>query len=307
MKAVVTGSHGFVGPHLIAHLTSCGDHVAPADRSMGVDIRDPRSIGAVLAREEPEVVYHLAGMADVGASWDDPAATFEVNANGTLHTLAAARAAGVRRVLVVSSADVYGIVDSDALPIDEDQPLRPVSPYGVSKAAAELLALQAWTGHGLETIRVRSFNHIGPGQSPKFVAAALASRVAQAEHDGSSSVSVGNLTPRRDFTDVRDVVRAYRAAMVDGEAGEVYNVASGRDVSIEHLARSLLDRAVAPLELDIDPALQRPVDNPISVGDASRLHAATGWTPDIPLDQTLSELLDAMRAQLIVDTDSARP
>jgi GDP-4-dehydro-6-deoxy-D-mannose reductase len=308
LKAVVTGSHGFVGPHLTAHLVASGDEVIAADRSTGVDICVPTSIGALLDDTRPEVVYHLAGMADVGASWDQPASTFEVNAMGTLHTLEAARAAGVQRVLVVSSADVYGIVGTDALPIDEEQPLRPVSPYGVSKVAAEHLALQAWTGHGLETVRVRSFNHIGPGQTDKFVAAALAFRVARAERDGSTSITVGNVTPRRDFTDVRDVVRAYRAAMVDGAPGEVYNVASGHAISIEALARTLIELTDVSLELDIDPDLQRPVDNPVSVGDASRLRAATGWEPTIPLDQTLGEILDDARTILVASShDTSKP
>lgn len=298
VKAVVTGSHGFVGPHLIAHLVAQGDDVAGADRSTGTDICDPTSIGEFMENERPDVVYHLAGWADVGASWDDPAGAFEVNATGTLHTLVAARRAGVRRVLVVSSADVYGKVDAADLPITEDQPLRPVSPYGASKVAAEYLALQAWTGHELETVRMRSFNHLGPGQSPQFVAAALAQRVAQAERDGIDHIAVGNVTPRRDFTDVRDVVRAYRLAILEGEPGEVYNVASGRDIAIEDLARHLIDRATGPLRLDIDPALQRPVDNPVSVGDATRVRSATGWEPEIPLDDTLAALLDDARSHI---------
>jgi GDP-4-dehydro-6-deoxy-D-mannose reductase len=298
VRAVVTGSHGFVGPHLLAHLTDAGDEVVGADRSTGVDICDPASIGPALAEARPEVVYHLAGFSDVGGSWDDPVAAFEINALGTLHTLIAAREAGARRVLVVSSADVYGQVDGTDLPITEDQPLRPVSPYGASKVAAEYQALQAWLGHGLETVRVRSFNHIGPGQSTRFVSAALAARVAQAEHDGTTSITVGNLTPRRDFTDVRDVVRAYRAAMEHGESGAVYNVASGRDVSIQSLAEELISLSSAPLHLDLDPTLQRPVENPVSVGDARRLREATGWSPTIPLSQTLAELLDDARGRI---------
>src|SRR5690606_6480066 len=180
----------------------------------------------------------------------------------------------------------------------EDQPLRPVSPYGASKVAAEVLAEQAWRGFGLETVRVRSFNHIGPGQSHGFVAAALAHRIAVAEANGEPTITVGNLTPRRDFTDVRDVVRAYRTAAVAGESGAVYNVCSGRDVSIEQLARTLIERSGAEIALDVDPDLQRPVDNPVSVGDATRLREVTGWQPEIPLDQTLSDLLDDARRRL---------
>lgn len=297
MKALVTGSHGFVGPHLVEHLRASGDEVATADRSTGTDVLDAGSIRERLEAVQPEVIYHLAGFADVGASWDEPVEAFRVNAEGVLHTLVAARAAGVRRVLVVSSADVYGRVEAADLPLREDQPLAPISPYGASKVAAEFLAIQAWLGHGLETVRVRSFNHIGPGQSPRFIAAAMAWRIAEAERDGSETVPVGNVTPRRDFTDVRDVVRAYRAAMVGGAPGEVYNVASGRDTSIDSLCRQLIDAAERPLRLEPDPDLQRPVDNPISVGDSTRLRDATGWAPQIPFATTIEDLLADARSR----------
>jgi GDP-4-dehydro-6-deoxy-D-mannose reductase len=300
MRALVTGARGFVGRHLVHHLTAAGDEVVELDRTDagGVDVADPDAIGAALADARPEVVYHLAGFADVGASWDEPAEAFRVNAEGTLHVLTAARSAAVRRVLVVGSADVYGTVAETDLPLDEDQPLRPTSPYAASKVAADFLALQAWLGHGLETVRMRAFNHLGPGQRPRFVAAALAERVARNERAGHDEVEVGNVTPRRDFTDVRDVVRAYRMAMVDGEAGAVYHVCSGRDTSIRELAEQLLALAARPMRLAADPALQRPVDLPVLRGDAGRLRAATGWVPEIPLERTLADLLDDARARL---------
>ncbi|HSL58958.1 MAG TPA: GDP-mannose 4,6-dehydratase [Acidimicrobiales bacterium] len=298
MRALVTGSSGFVGRHLLAHLTAEGDEPLGLDRADGVDITDPAQVHAAVADAAPEVVYHLAGFADVGASWDDPAEALRVNAEGTLHVLTAARAAGARRVLVVGSADVYGTVAEADLPLDEDQPLRPTSPYAASKVAADFLALQAWLGHGLETLRIRAFNHLGPGQSPRFVAPAIAERVARNERDGADVVELGNVTPRRDFTDVRDVVRAYRLAMLGGEPGAVYHVCSGRDVSIGELAEQLLALADRPMRLAPDPALQRPVDLPVLRGDAGRLRAATGWTPEIPLERTLADLLDDARARL---------
>jgi GDP-4-dehydro-6-deoxy-D-mannose reductase len=197
------------------------------------------------------------------------------------------------RVLVVSSAEVYGRVQPGDLPLTEDAPLRPVSPYAASKAAAELLAVQAHLGHGLPVVRARPFNHVGPGQSPTFAVAAFAHRIVEARRTGASTLHVGNLTPRRDLTDVRDVVRAYRLLIERGVPGEVYNVCSGRDVAIEDVVRRLLELAGADLELEVDQSLLRPVDVPVLRGDGGRLHAATGWEPAIPLDETLRDVLDA--------------
>ncbi len=185
MRALVTGAHGFVGPHLVRHLEESGDEVEVLDRHgpEPVDITDLTAVHEHLAGTQAEVVYHLAGWADVGRSWSHPVETFRANAEGTLHVLLAAVSAGVRRVLVIASADLYGVVSQDALPLTELSPLQPTSPYAASKAAAEALAVQAHLGHGLETIRVRPFNHLGPGQSEQFVAPALAARIARAERD----------------------------------------------------------------------------------------------------------------------------
>ena len=174
-------------------------------------------------------------------------------------------------MLAVSSADVYGRVQPDELPITEDAPFRPVTPYAASKIAADQLGLQAWLGYGLEVLRVRAFNHLGPGQTTAFVAPALAERIALNERDGSDVVPVGNLTPRRDITDVRDVVRAYRLLMTHGEPGEAYNVCTGRDLSIGELAEHLVALAAHPMRLEPDPALQRRVETP---GAARRQHQA---------------------------------
>ena len=206
--------------------------------------------------------------------------------------------AAVDRVVAVSSADIYGIVREDELPIKESTPLRPVTPYAASKVAADYLALQAWLGTKLPVLRVRAFNHLGPGQMPRFVAPALAERIARNELDGGTVVPVGNLSARRDFTDVRDVVRAYRLLVERGEPGEAYNVCSGNAVSVQKLAEQLLTMARRPMELKPDPALERPVDVPVLLGDYTLLRRATGWKPEIGLDQTLADLLDDMRARV---------
>jgi GDP-4-dehydro-6-deoxy-D-mannose reductase len=302
MRALVTGASGFVGRHLVAHLRAEGDDVVGVDRAAGgIDIADEAAVRSCVADAAPEAVYHLAGWSDVGGSWGSPTATFVANANGTQHVLLAAIAAGVRRVLIVSSADVYGVVREHELPLTETSPLRPTSPYAASKVAADHLGLQAWLGHGLEVLRARAFNHLGPGQTPRFVAPALAERIARAERAGegaSDEIEVGNLSPRRDITDVRDVVRAYRLLVEAGQPGEAYNVCSGTDVSIEELATRLLAMATRPLRLVHDPSLDRPVDIPVLRGDASKLRTATGWTPRIALDTTLRDVLADWRSRV---------
>lgn len=300
MRALVTGAHGFVGRHLVEHLEANGDDVTILDHhgDHPVDITDASAVAAAVAAARPEAVYHLAGWADVGASWKDPVAVFRVNAEGTLHVLRACEQAGVDRVLAVASADVYGLVTEDELPLTETSPLRPTSPYAASKVAADALAHQAFLGHGLGVIRVRPFNHLGPGQAEGFVAPALAARIARAERDGLDVIAVGNLSARRDFTDVRDVVRAYRLLVEQGRAGEVYNVCRGDDVAIQELAEQLVALARRPIGLAPDADLMRPVDLPVLRGDPGKLQADTGWSPTIPLQQTLEDLLENMRTRV---------
>lgn len=296
MRALVTGVSGFVGHHLVDHLRACGDEVTGCDRADGsLDVLDPASVRAAIDRVRPEVVYHLAGWSDVGASWAAPMEVFRVNAEGTLNVLDECRAAGVERVLSVSSADVYGVVSTDELPITEDAPVRPVSPYAASKVAADYLGLQAWLGHRLPVLRVRAFNHMGPGQTARFVAPALADRIARNERDGGGTVPVGDLSPRRDFTDVRDVVRAYRLLVERGEPGEAYNVCSGTDVGINELADTLAAAATVPVTFEVEASRLRPVEIPVVRGDNAKLQAATGWKPDIALEQTLIDILEFWR------------
>jgi GDP-4-dehydro-6-deoxy-D-mannose reductase len=307
VKALITGAHGFVGRYLTEHLETEGDEVVGVDRHDGPDLLDTDGWRVLVDAERPDAVYHLAGQADVGGSWTAPVETFRANAEGTLNVLDACAEFEVPRVLAVSSADVYGRVTQAELPLDEESPLRPVSPYAASKVAADFLSLQAFLGRGLGVLRVRAFNHLGAGQTDRFVASALAHRVARNERDGGEVVPVGNLSPRRDFTDVRDVVRAYRLLVVNGTPGEVYNVCSGHDVAVAELAEQLVQLAERPMRLEPDPALQRPVDIPVLRGDNTRVRTATGWVPEIPLHQTLSDLLAHWRAAVATETAEPAP
>lgn len=299
VKAFVTGASGFVGRHLVAHLRDCGDEVVPTDRSDGgPDLLDADGFATLFAEVRPDVVYHLAGQADVAASWLSPIETMRVNVEGTHNILEVARTFGVAKVLTVSSADIYGVVAPEELPIVESAPLRPVSPYAASKAAADLVALQAHLGHGQDVVRARAFNHLGPGQSKSFVGAGFAARIAACERSGDDELQTGDLTPRRDFTDVRDVVRAYRLLATEGRPGVAYNICSGTSNSIGELVGLLLGLTDARMRLVEDPDLLRPVDLPELRGDASLLRRHTGWVPSISLDETLSDVLEDWRLRL---------
>jgi GDP-4-dehydro-6-deoxy-D-mannose reductase len=295
MRALITGGKGFVGQWLAAHLKDHGDDVAVID--IETDVADATAVRRVMSDVLPDAIYHLAAMTHVGDSWDDPSQVLRVNVLGTAEILAAARTVPASpRVLVVSSAEVYGVVRPEQLPLDEDAPTAPASPYAASKLAAESVALQAWRGYGQPVVVVRPFNHIGPGQSPNFFVPAMAKRIVEAKRSGLRSLRVGTLTTRRDFTDVRDVVAAYRLLVERGEAGSVYNVCSGQDVAMADVVAQLLELAGADLELETDPDLVRPVDVPVLRGDAARLRAVTGWQPGIALATTLADVLSSWEA-----------
>ena len=217
MRAIITGGAGFVGQHLAAHLRAHGDEPIILDRVQGLDIRDRDDVLEKFEEANADVVYHLAAFTHVGDSWSAPVDVVRINVEGTLNVLDAARVTGVHRVLVIGSSEEYGKVSAADMPLRETAPLRPTTPYGASKAAAGLLAQQAWYGHGLETVRVRPFNHTGAGQPPSFVAPGMAQRIVRAMANGDNHISVGNLTPIRELLDVRDVVRAYRLLVEHGE------------------------------------------------------------------------------------------
>ncbi len=294
MRALITGGNGFVGQWLARHLEDCGDEVCIVD--LPTDIADPLAIGPAVADFDPEAVYHLAALSHVGASWDAPTEVAHVNVVGTAAVLAAARATGSNpKVLFVSSAEVYGTVRPEELPLSEASELRPATPYAASKAAAEQVALQCFRGFGQPVIVVRPFNHIGPGQAPVFAVPAMAKRMVEAVASGQPAIKVGNLTARRDFTDVRDVVRAYRLLITQGEPGEIYNLASGVDVGIDEVVSLLLAEVGAELQTEVDPELLRPVDIPVLRGDASKLKRATGWVPELSLADTVRDVVAALR------------
>jgi len=290
VRILVTGSKGFVGGWLLAHLESSGDEVFGLDTE--VDVTDLRAVEEFVHDAAPEAICHLAAQSSVGASWVDQASTYQVNFVGTLNVLEAANGCPERpRVLLVSSAEVYGRVAPEELPLSEDHPFAPISPYAASKAAAEMLGLRAWLGDGLEVIRARPFNHTGPGQRTDFVVPALAKQVADAVGSGADALRTGNLDTKRDLTDVRDVVRCYRRLIVSGTPGAVYNVCSGESVAIREIAERLLVLAGLDLPILIDPGRVRESDIPELRGNPSTLRAATGWTPEIPLEVTLRDVL----------------
>lgn len=293
MKAFVTGARGFVGRWLVEHLSDCGDEV---DVAAGLDVTDEESVAAALEAAKPDVVYHLAGVTRVSESFANPTRTIEVNAIGTLCVLLGTRGCDpVPRVVLVSSSEVYGDIAPGEPSLAEDRVFAPATPYAASKAAAEVIAMQAAHTWGVQVVRARPFNHVGPGQSADFVVAAIAKRVAEAELAGTRTVSVGNTDAARDFTDVRDVVRAYRLLVEHGTPGKAYNVCSGTSVTIGEIASKLIGLSKADLSLVTDPALVRAVDSSSPPGDSSRLRGATGWKPGIPLDSTLADVLSEWR------------
>lgn len=301
MRVLVTGASGFVGGHLLALLRRAGhDPVAaggPRDGApfVPLDLLDPEGVRAAVAAAAPDAIVHLAGQAFVPQSLADPAGTFAVNAGGTLNLLEAARAlagaGGPRpRLVIVSSAEVYGRQAPERMPLDEAAALRPANPYAASKVAAETCALTWERTFGLNVVVARPFNHIGPGQDVRFAVASFARQLAEIAAGAPAVMHVGNLDAQRDFLDVRDVAAAYAALLANGRSGEVYNICSGRPVAIREVLRQLITIARVPVEVRDDPERLRPSDLPILCGDAAKLRAATGWEPLIALSASLRDV-----------------
>jgi GDP-4-dehydro-6-deoxy-D-mannose reductase len=264
------------------------------------DLDDVAAVTAALALARPDRIVHLAGQSSVHHSWIDPGATLRTNVMGVVHILEAVRAEGLRpRILVVGSADEYGIVADPSVPVREDAPLRPVSPYAVSKVAQSLLAREYAAPGGPEVLRTRTFPHTGPGRGEAFAESSFARQIVEVGAGRRPPVlSVGNLDAVRDFTDVRDVVRAYWALLERGAAGEVYNVCSGAGVRVGDVLQRLIALSGVAVEIRQDPGRFRPSDIPVLVGDPGRLKTATGWAPRLALDRTLSDLLEDWRARV---------
>ena len=302
-RVVVTGASGFAGAHLAAACAAAGNEVVALSRSGGrdgvaVDLRDVGAARAAIAAAAPDVVYHLAALAHVGRSWADPAVTLAHNQAVDLGVLSAVRAEAPGTVLVaVSSGEVYGPPAS--LPVDETAPLRPQNPYAVSKAAGDLLAGFYADAHGMRVVRPRAFNHAGPGQPPLYALASFTRQVAAGLEAGDDPIRLvtGNPDARRDFTDVRDVVRAYRLLAEAAEPG-VFNVCSGRSASPRELVAVLAEIAGAEIRHEVDAALVRAHEVMEIRGSAERLRAATGWEPEIPLATTLADTVAWWRAEI---------
>ncbi len=316
MRILATGITGFVGHHLARLLQEEGHEVAglvfgrdePVPPGVEVhwgDVTDAAAVAQAVSTARPEGVLHLAGASSVGASFANPLGTWRINLDGTLAVLEAVRAADVPpRTVVITSGEVYGQVPLDALPVEEDTPTRPLSPYAASKAAADLAALQYRIGYGLPVIRVRAFNPVGPGQDARFVLPNVARQIAIAERDGLAGVTLrlGNLTSRRDFTDVRDMVRAYLRILEDGDPDVPYLACSGASVSIRDLVDGVVAAARLDVEVESDPGLLRPGEQPDLYGSPRRLRDL-GWSPEIPLEQTLADTLDWWRTQVMNEED----
>lgn len=313
MRALVTGISGFAGHHLAAELLGAGhevhgvvisdaEPVPPGVASAHVaDITDPAAVAAAFAAVGPELVFHLAGAASVGQSFADPTGTWRVNLDGTLAVLESIRLGHQgARCVVVTSGEVYGLVPEGSLPVGPDTPMFPHSPYAASKAAADIAALQYHLGYALQVLRVRAFNHIGPGQDARFVVPAVARQIALGERDGRDHIEihVGNVDTRRDFSDVRDMVRAYRLVAERGNPDVAYVAGSGRSVAVRELVDGLAALARAETTVASDATLRREGEQPDLYGSPDRLTADTGWVPTIPLEVSLRDTLDWWRARV---------
>jgi len=315
LRALITGIAGFAGSHLAETLLAITSwkiygiihsghgniaHLRKQVVLFPADLRDLQAVISTLKEIRPDYVFHLAAQSLVPSSWQDPWATLETNIHSQLNLFQALIALGMGpRILVVGSGDEYGLIGPGELPIRETNPLRPYNPYAVSKVAQDMLALQYFLSHSLAIVRVRPFNHLGPRQSPAFVAAAFAKQIAEAEAGlGPGRVRVGSLEPRRDFSDVRDIVRGYHLAMAEGEAGEVYNLGSEQAHSIRQLLEILMDLSTVPLDVEEDPSILRPVEVPLVVSDCTKFRQRTGWQASIPLRETLCSVLEYWREEV---------
>lgn len=309
MDALVTGAGGFVGNYLVQELVKEHVHVGATKlpkesvryqdcEILDLDITHADEIRELLRVHRPAQIYHLAAQSSVALSWKDPELTMDVNLKGTLHLLDAVRAVEDYhpRILLIGSGEEYGYLRADACPVSEQEALRPANIYAVTKACQNMIGSLYARAYGIDVLMVRAFNHIGVGQSPNFVAADFALQIAEIEAGRRPPLMrVGNLEAERDFSDVRDIVRAYRLLMQYGQSGETYNVGSGRAVSIRELLEILIHYSTKSIETEQDPARMRPSEIPCIRADIQKLQAVTGWKPEFTLEETLRMMLDHNR------------
>lgn len=318
MRVLITGITGFAGSHLAEFLLAEHpeaqvfgthrwrsrmenvEHLDGGVELLEADLRDYSSIHQALERSRPDAVFHLAAQSFVPSSWTAPAETITTNVQGQVNLFEAIRSLKLDpTVQIACSSEQYGLVLPDEVPIKETNPLRPLSPYAVSKVAQDFLGYQYFQSYGLKVIRTRGFNHTGPRRGQPFVTSNFCRQVAAIEAGLQPPViKVGNLDAIRDFTDVRDMVRAYWLAVEKGRPGEVYNIASGHGISIRDLLQKIIDLARVEVRIEVDPERLRPSDVEVLIGDSSKFRADTGWEPRIPFDQTVRDLLDYWRETL---------
>lgn len=317
MRSLIIGAAGFVGAYLIRHLHQELGHQTAVTKLpheqirpeccdldiYNLDILDADAVFRLLQKVHPDYIFHLAAQSSVAAAWKNPGITVDINVHGVVNVLEAVRKLEFRtRILLVGSGEEYGLVRPDEIPVSEENRICPGNIYAATKACQNMLGKIYARAYGLEVIMVRAFNHIGPNQEPLFVVADFCRQVAWIEAGRQDAhMRVGNLEVKRDFTDVRDVVRAYAMLAESGESGETYNVGSGSAVSIAHILQMILNKSEADIMVETDPSRLRPVDLPVIEANIDKLQKITGWKPLIGLEQTVEETLDYWRQRAKAD------
>ncbi len=318
MRVLITGITGFVGSHLADYILANHPdveiygmvrwrsrmdnirHILDKVKLVEADLKDYISIRNILKEIRPDYIFHLAAQSFVPTSWKLPQETLQINILGQVNILEAMKELKLDAVIqIAGSSEEYGLVYEHELPIKETNPLRPLSPYAVSKIAQDFLGYQYFKSYGIKAVRTRGFNHTGPRRGDVFVSSNFAKQIAEIEKGKREPVIyVGNLESVRDFTDVRDMVRAYWLAVEKGEPGEVYNICSGKGLKIKEVLEILLTYSKVKVEVKVDPARLRPSDVPVLIGDNTKFRKRTGWEPEIPIEKTLKDLLDYWRERV---------
>ncbi len=318
MNVLITGITGFAGSHLADYILDAHHdvsvhgmirwrsrmenilHIENRLQLVEADLKDLTSLNKCLAEVQPDRIFHLAAQSFVPTSWKCPAETFAINAVGQINLFEALLSLGMSpKIQIAGSSEEYGHVNSDEVPMKETNPLRPLSPYAVSKVAQDLLGWQYFRSYGLEVVRTRGFNHTGPRRGEVFICSNFAKQIVEIEKNKREPVIyVGNLEAKRDFTDVRDMVRAYWMSLEKGDAGEVYNLGTGKTYSIREILDMLLAISGVDVKIEVDPERLRPSDVPVLLADSSKFKKLTGWEPRIPFNRSLQDLLEYWRERV---------